>query len=246
MQHHKGCRMVKPETCRVAKILVKNPSVRLLDKKFRYSRKVTIKPCKNETLRLVKNIFEILPKFSETHVFQGNVRHPYQRIQIYYLLLFKRSAFSKLWSRCFPFASTRRNWQKEPQGLFSSSEKCRNTAGDSQESTRRSSNGSQALLKVRHWRTSYCATCCYILQRVWIYQKQQIGTWHIIVVQEFYEALISITKNSLVYTYNYSMCFTWRVRMVCWCMGFSFIILWKQGLTTRVLIFFVIFTNLFT
>ena len=68
--------MVKSETCRVAKILVKNPSARLLDKKFRYSRKVTIKPCKNVTLRLVKNIFEILPNFPRPTFFEVTFATP--------------------------------------------------------------------------------------------------------------------------------------------------------------------------
>ena len=57
------------------------------------------------------------------------------------------SAFSKIWSRCLPFASTRRSWWKGPQGPFSSSRKCKSTAGDLQESTRRSSGGSRVLLK---------------------------------------------------------------------------------------------------
>ena len=51
--------MVKSETRRDAEILLKNPSPRLLSKKFRDSRKVKIKPCKNETSRLTKNAFEI-------------------------------------------------------------------------------------------------------------------------------------------------------------------------------------------
>ena len=37
--------------------------------------------------------------------------------------------------------------QKRPQGPFSSSGKCWNTAGNSQESTRQSSSGGQVLLK---------------------------------------------------------------------------------------------------
>ena len=57
------------------------------------------------------------------------------------------SAFSKIWSRCLPFASTRRSRWKRPQGPFSSGGKCRNTASDSQESTRWSSSGSRILLK---------------------------------------------------------------------------------------------------
>ena len=49
--------MVK--TRRDAEILVGNPSPRLFGKKFRDSKKVKKKPCKNETSRLVKNASEI-------------------------------------------------------------------------------------------------------------------------------------------------------------------------------------------
>ena len=58
------------------------------------------------------------------------------------------SAFSKIWSRCHPFPSTHWSWLKGPQGPFSTRGKCRNTAGDSQESTCRSSGGSRVLLNV--------------------------------------------------------------------------------------------------
>ena len=51
--------MVKSETRWDAEIQLENPSPRLLGKKFRESRKVKIKPCKNETSRLIKNAFEI-------------------------------------------------------------------------------------------------------------------------------------------------------------------------------------------
>ena len=50
--------MVKSETRREAEILVKNPNPGLLGKKFRDSKSKN-KPCKNETLRLIKNAFEI-------------------------------------------------------------------------------------------------------------------------------------------------------------------------------------------
>ena len=74
--------MVKSETHRDAKILVRNPSPRLFGKKFR-DRKSKNKPCKNDTSRLIKKRFrdfEILPKFSETKVFRGTIRHPLQQV----------------------------------------------------------------------------------------------------------------------------------------------------------------------
>ena len=57
--------MVKSETRRDAEILVRNPRPRLFGEKFRDSKKV-------------KTNHEILPKFSETHVFRGTIRHPYK------------------------------------------------------------------------------------------------------------------------------------------------------------------------
>ena len=70
--------MVKSQTRRDAEILVKNPSPRLLGKKF-FTKKGKNKPRKNETSRLIKKPFrdfEIWLKFSETHIFRGTIRHP--------------------------------------------------------------------------------------------------------------------------------------------------------------------------
>ena len=64
-----------------------------------------------------------------------------------YCMLLAYSAFSKIWSRCLPFASTCWSWQKGSQSTFSSCGVCRNTASNSQESTRQSSSGSWVLLK---------------------------------------------------------------------------------------------------
>ena len=59
--------MVKSETRRDAKILVRNPSPILFGEKFRDSKKVKTN---HEKTRLQDfKTFEILPKFSETHVF---------------------------------------------------------------------------------------------------------------------------------------------------------------------------------
>ena len=67
--------MVKSETRRDAEILVRNPSPRLFGEKFWDSKKVKTN---HEKTRLQKRFrdFEILPKFSETHVFRGTIRHP--------------------------------------------------------------------------------------------------------------------------------------------------------------------------
>ena len=54
-----GWRMVRSETGWDAEILVKNPSPRILSKKFRNSKKGKNKQCKNETSRLRKNAFKI-------------------------------------------------------------------------------------------------------------------------------------------------------------------------------------------
>ena len=71
--------MVKSETRRDAQILVRNPSPRLFGKKVSRLKKSKNKLCKNETWRLpIFRDFEILPKFSENHVFRGTIRHPYQ------------------------------------------------------------------------------------------------------------------------------------------------------------------------
>ena len=56
---YEGWRMVKSETRWDAEILVKNPSPRLLGKKFWDLSKDKNKPCKNETPRLIKNAFKI-------------------------------------------------------------------------------------------------------------------------------------------------------------------------------------------
>lgn len=57
----KGWRMVKSKTRQDAEILVtsKNPSPRLLSKKFRHSKKGENKPCKNKTSRLIKHALKI-------------------------------------------------------------------------------------------------------------------------------------------------------------------------------------------
>ena len=70
--------MVKSETRRDAKILVRNPSPRLFGKKFRDSKKEkqTMQKQDFETYEKRFRDFEILPKFSETHVFRGTIRHP--------------------------------------------------------------------------------------------------------------------------------------------------------------------------
>ena len=69
--------MVKSETRRDT-ILVRNPSARLFGKKFRDSKKVntTMQKRDFETYQKRFRDFEILPKFSETHVFRGTIRHP--------------------------------------------------------------------------------------------------------------------------------------------------------------------------
>jgi len=70
--------MVKSEIRRDAEILVRNPSPRLFVKKFRDSKKVKTNHAKRdfETYQKRFRDFEILPKFSETHVFRGTIRHP--------------------------------------------------------------------------------------------------------------------------------------------------------------------------
>ena len=71
--HHerKGWRMVKSETCRDAKILVRNPSPRLFGKTFRDSKKEkqTMKKRDFKTYHKRFRDFEILTKFFETHLF---------------------------------------------------------------------------------------------------------------------------------------------------------------------------------
>ena len=69
---YQGWRMVKSETRRDTEILVRNPSPRLFGKKFRDSKKVKTNHAKTRL-----RDFEILPKFSETHVFRGTIRHPF-------------------------------------------------------------------------------------------------------------------------------------------------------------------------
>ena len=70
--------MVKSETCRDAEILVKNRSPRPFGENFRDSKKwkQTLKKRDFETYQKRFRDFEILPKFSETHVFRGTIRHP--------------------------------------------------------------------------------------------------------------------------------------------------------------------------
>ena len=77
--------MVKSETRRDAEILVRNPSPRLFGEKFRDSKKVkpTMKKRDFETYQKRLQDFEILPKFSETHVFRGTIRHPYYEYEIW-------------------------------------------------------------------------------------------------------------------------------------------------------------------
>ena len=74
--------MVKSETRRDAEILVRNPSPRLFGKKFRDSKKVKTNHAKTRLRDLSKTLrdFEILPKFSETHVFRGTIRNPYSEM----------------------------------------------------------------------------------------------------------------------------------------------------------------------
>ena len=64
---------------RDAEILVRNPSPRPFGENFRDSKnlKQTMKKRDFETYQKCFRDFEILPKFSETHVFRGTIRHPY-------------------------------------------------------------------------------------------------------------------------------------------------------------------------
>ena len=73
--------MVKSETRRDAETLVRNPSPRLFGKKFRDSKKVKTNHANTRLRDLSKRFrdFEILLKYSETHVFRGTIRHPYHR-----------------------------------------------------------------------------------------------------------------------------------------------------------------------
>ena len=76
-----GVVVIESETPWDAEVLVKNPSVRLLGKKFQDLKKGKNKPFKNETSRLIKNQRLRDPaKFSETHVFRGTTCHPFQLI----------------------------------------------------------------------------------------------------------------------------------------------------------------------
>ena len=73
--------MVKSDTRQDAEILVRNPSPKLCGKNFRDSKKVKANHEKTrlrdfETYQKRFRDFEILPKFSETHVFRGTIRHP--------------------------------------------------------------------------------------------------------------------------------------------------------------------------
>ena len=71
--------MVKSETRRDTETPVRNPSPRLFGKKFRDSKKIkqTMQKRDFETYQKRFRDFEILLKFSETHVFRGTIRHPY-------------------------------------------------------------------------------------------------------------------------------------------------------------------------
>ena len=70
--------MVKSETRRDAEILVKNPRPRLLGKSLETRVKVkhTMQKRDFETYQKRFKDFEILPKFSETHVFRGQYHSP--------------------------------------------------------------------------------------------------------------------------------------------------------------------------
>ena len=74
----RGWRMVKFGTRRDAEILVRNLTPRLFGKKFRDSKKVKTNHAKTRLRDRQKCFrdFEILPKFFETHVFRGTIRHP--------------------------------------------------------------------------------------------------------------------------------------------------------------------------
>ena len=87
--------MVKSETRRDAETLVRNPSPTLFGKEFRDSKKVKTNHAKTRLRDLQKRFrdFEILLKFSETHVFRGTIRHPFIAT-IAYLYLPYLSAFN--------------------------------------------------------------------------------------------------------------------------------------------------------
>ena len=63
--------MVKSETRRDAEILLQNPSPRR-----QKSKKQTMQKRDFENYQKRFRDFEILPKYSETHVFRGTIRHP--------------------------------------------------------------------------------------------------------------------------------------------------------------------------
>ena len=79
--------MVKSETRRDAEILVKSLSLRLFGKKFRDSKKEkqTMQKRDFETYQKCFRAFEILPKFSKTHVFHGTIRHPEISLKLCFL-----------------------------------------------------------------------------------------------------------------------------------------------------------------
>ena len=64
--------MVKSKTRRDAEILVKNPNLRLLGKRFQDSKKGKKQTMKKRDFQDL----EILPKFSKTHFYRGNIRQP--------------------------------------------------------------------------------------------------------------------------------------------------------------------------
>ena len=74
----KGWRMVKSETRQDAEILVRNPSPRTFGENFetQKSKKQTMKKWDFETYQKRFRDFEILPKFSKTHVFEGTIGTP--------------------------------------------------------------------------------------------------------------------------------------------------------------------------
>ena len=80
--------MVKSETRRDAEILVRNLSPRLFGEKFRDSKKVKQTMKKRDFKIYQKRFrdFEILPKFCETHVFQGTIGHPLCCIALNYCM----------------------------------------------------------------------------------------------------------------------------------------------------------------
>ena len=82
--------MVKSETRRDAKILVKNANPRLLGKRLRDSKRVKTSHAKRF------QDFEILVKFSNTRVFRGIIRHPSNSNKIIELFSFLSQYYYQL------------------------------------------------------------------------------------------------------------------------------------------------------